>query len=85
MFACHSEDAELRDFVDMMAIVVATEVNILDPDYMILGGGVFAMKGFPMDYLTESQKTASAGRAESYLCGGRTGQECSRRSNLCAE
>ena len=22
-------------------------------DYMILGGGVFAMKGFPMDYLTE--------------------------------
>lgn len=53
MFACHSEDAELRDFVDMMAIVVATEVNILDPDYMILGGGVFAMKGFPMDYLTE--------------------------------
>lgn len=53
MFAFHSEDTELRDFVDMMAIVVATEVNILDPDYMILGGGVFAMKGFPMDYLTE--------------------------------
>ena len=53
MFAYHSEDAALRDFVDMMAIVVATEVNILDPDCMILGGGVFKMKGFPVEYFTE--------------------------------
>ena len=35
--------------VDAMAATVATEVNILDPDYVIIGGGLPQMKGFPME------------------------------------
>ena len=35
------------DFVDGMAAAVATEVNILDPDQILLGGGVLNMKDFP--------------------------------------
>ena len=38
---------ELVDFVARMADCVACEVNILDPDYVIVGGGVPNMKGFP--------------------------------------
>ncbi|MBC5581898.1 allose kinase [Anaerofilum sp. BX8] len=37
----------LRDFIDYLSIPVATEINIFDPDYVILGGGVLAMPGFP--------------------------------------
>ena len=37
----------LRDFVDYLSVPVATEINIFDPDYVIMGGGVLAMPGFP--------------------------------------
>ena len=30
-----------------------TEINILNPDSIIFGGGVINMKGFPKDYLEE--------------------------------
>lgn len=34
-----------------MACAVATEINILDPDILFLGGGVLSMKGFPRKML----------------------------------
>lgn len=37
----------MRDFVDYLSVPVATEINIFDPDYVIMGGGVLAMPGFP--------------------------------------
>ena len=40
-------------FVDRMAQTVAAELNILDPDHVIIGGGVLALEGFPTDYLKE--------------------------------
>ena len=43
----------MLDFVDGMAIAVATEVNILDPDQILLGGGVLNMRDFPFDLLNE--------------------------------
>ncbi len=43
----------IREFVDRLACVIATEVNIFDPDYLVLGGGVPAMKDFPADELLE--------------------------------
>lgn len=48
-----SEEPEIVQFVDDLAAAVATEVNILDPDYIILGGGLAQMKGFPFKRLEE--------------------------------
>lgn len=50
MFLRHGEEAVLRDLVDAMAIAAATEINILDPDTMLLGGGVLNMRGFPLSF-----------------------------------
>ena len=51
MFLRHGEKQELLDIVRGMAFAVATEVNILDPDNLLLGGGVLNMKGFPRQTL----------------------------------
>ena len=42
---------EIREQIDAMAIAVATEVNILDPDDVVLGGGLLQMEGFPTEEL----------------------------------
>ena len=51
VFSKHGNEPLLQKFVDRMAIAVATEVNILDPDVVLIGGGVPAMADFPRDYL----------------------------------
>lgn len=53
MFARHGKEKNMCDFVEYMAAAVATEVNILDPDYVFLGGGIIQMQGFPKEHLTE--------------------------------
>lgn len=53
LFARHGEDPRLLQFVDRMAMTVATEINILNPDYILIGGGVSVMKGFPKELLIE--------------------------------
>ena len=53
LFAEHAGDPALLEFIDMMAIAVASEVNILDPDCLVIGGGVFNMEGFPRDVFEE--------------------------------
>lgn len=50
----HGDAPEVREQLEAMAITVATEVNILDPDYVILGGGVCQMAGFPREALLSS-------------------------------
>jgi len=47
----HSDHPEVRDFIRNVAIAVATEVNILDPEVVILGGGVVQARGFPTHVL----------------------------------
>jgi len=54
LFTRHGKDELLLRFVDRMAMAVATELNILDPDHVIVGGGVVNMKDFPKP-LFESQ------------------------------
>lgn len=49
----HSDDARVRQQVEAMAVAVATEVNILDPDHVVLGGGLLQMQGFPLRYFEE--------------------------------
>jgi len=46
-------------FVKDIAIPAATEVTLLDPDYVILGGGVLAMEGFPIQMLMDEIRTRS--------------------------
>lgn len=47
MFLRHGKAQALSDFIDGMACAAAAEINILDPDHVLLGGGVLNMKGFP--------------------------------------
>lgn len=51
IFTKHRQDELLKKFVDYMAVAVATEINILDPDYVLVGGGVVNMKDFPLEQL----------------------------------
>ena len=43
----------LQDFLEEIACTVAAELNILDPEYLVLGGGVLHMAGFPLEALKE--------------------------------
>lgn len=54
IFTRHGEHPIILDYLAMMAYPVAMEVNILDPDFLILGGSVPAMPGFPMDVLRDA-------------------------------
>ncbi|MDO4548392.1 MAG: allose kinase, partial [Clostridia bacterium] len=49
LFTRHASDEALKRFVDKLAIAIAIEISILDPEYLILGGGVLNMKGFPIE------------------------------------
>lgn len=51
IFAEHGEEEDVRSVVRYCAIAIATEVTLLDPARVILGGGVPAMPNFPLDYL----------------------------------
>ena len=53
LFLRFGNDPLLKQFVDRIAMAVATEINILNPDYVLIGGGVPNMKGFPQDELTK--------------------------------
>ena len=41
-------------FVEDMAVPIATEINIFDPDHIVIGGGIIAMKDFPRALLERS-------------------------------
>ena len=51
LFLRHAEDSRIKGFIEAMAIPFATELNLFDPDQVILGGGVVEMAGFPMERL----------------------------------
>ena len=46
IFRNHATDAPIMSFINDLSIPIATEINILDPDEIILGGGVLQMEGF---------------------------------------
>lgn len=53
LFLRHPDAPVLRQYVEHLALPIATEINILDPSVVILGGGVLSMEGFPMELLVE--------------------------------
>ena len=56
VFAEHWPHPVLKEFVESMSLPVATEINIFNPDYVILGGGIIYMDQFPMETLLEEIK-----------------------------
>lgn len=51
VFAEHGDDPRVIEYVKELAVPIATEINILDPDVSIIAGGVVIMNGFPRDIL----------------------------------
>lgn len=51
VFKEQKDDPIIKNFIRELAIPIAAEINILDPDYIILGGGVLQMEGFPFEEL----------------------------------
>lgn len=53
LFRKYPDSPVLHEYVEMLSIPVAGEINLFDPDYMILGGGVLQMEGFPLGLLKQ--------------------------------
>lgn len=53
LFLRNSGHEQILDYVDGLSIPIATEINLMDPDYVLLGGGVLQMEGFPRPFLEE--------------------------------
>jgi allose kinase len=51
LFLRHSGEERVKQFIEAMAIPFAMELNIFDPEQVIIGGGVVEMAGFPMETL----------------------------------
>ena len=56
IFTLHGEEAEVREVVRICAAAAATEITILDPVCVILGGGVTKMRAFPEEYFRKCVK-----------------------------
>ena len=56
LFSLHRGEPLLEKYVDRLARVIASEVNIIDPELLILGGGVINMKDFPKEELARQIK-----------------------------
>jgi len=51
IFTLHVAHPKVMTFIENMAIAIALEVSLLDPEYIVLGGGILQMKDFPKDRL----------------------------------
>lgn len=51
VFKQHADNPVIHDYIENLSIPIAVEINIFDPDYIIVGGGVVNMKGFPKEEL----------------------------------
>ena len=43
----HYNDEIIKEYISALSIPIATEINIFDPDYIIIAGGIPIMKNFP--------------------------------------
>ena len=54
IFKYYGNEKKVLDQVYYSAVAIATEITILDPSHVILGGGVIEAEGFPMEFLLQS-------------------------------
>ena len=57
LFTRHAGHDDLIEFVARLARTVASEMNILDPEFLVLGGGVLAMANFPLAQLEQQLRS----------------------------
>ena len=53
IFTNHPQHPLIVEFVENLAVSVAIECNILDPEVVVIGGGVVFMADFPKEYLVK--------------------------------
>ena len=53
VFVEHGSDKAITEFVRYMAVPIATEINIIDPEVVFVGGGVVYAEGFPSELLAK--------------------------------
>ncbi len=54
IFTYYRDDPAILHFIDGLSIPIATEINIFDPDSVIIGGGIPQMPDFPTQALEKS-------------------------------
>lgn len=54
LFLRHRAHPLLAAYMERLGRVIATEVNLIDPEVVLLGGGVIEMQGFPKGKLEQS-------------------------------
>lgn len=53
LFTLHAGDPAIDGYLDCVATAIAAEINILDPDTVLLSGGVLNMPDFPYERLLD--------------------------------
>jgi allose kinase len=53
IFLKHGDSQKIIEFVENIAKAIVIELHILNPDHIVLGGGVLAMKNFPYHLLED--------------------------------
>lgn len=51
IFLQYGDSKEITDIIEYFALAIATEIGILDPKCVLLGGGLIDMQGFPKELL----------------------------------
>lgn len=59
IFTKHGNDPVIQNYIDTLAYPISTEITILDPDYVVMAGGVMIMKDFPMERLLDQIRKLS--------------------------
>ncbi|MDR2571176.1 MAG: allose kinase [Oscillospiraceae bacterium] len=54
LFEKHGNDSRITEYIKHLSMPIATEINIIDPSTVILGGGVISMAMFPTDELIKA-------------------------------
>ena len=53
IFTHYGDHPDIQEFVTRLGMIIASEMNILDPEHLFLGGGVIGMPGFPKERLVQ--------------------------------
>ncbi len=48
VFTKYADHPLIEEYIEYLSIPIATEINIFDPDYIVLGGGILQMEAFPV-------------------------------------
>jgi len=51
IFTIYGDHPKVVEFIENMATTIALEVTLLDPECILLGGGILQMEGFPKEFL----------------------------------